>query len=214
MINGCNVVNLLLALELNLVRRILMVHTHQHLEMIDSIYLREDLQLTEFRPGDQHNMVLYMNDAELYRNTLTIPSPYTPADAEQWLAKARENTEHYGQRINWAIRHRTAGLIGNVSVFMVKGKDGHRDELGYWLAAPYRGQGIMTAVLRAFVAWQFAHRPALVRLEAIVFAHNPTSARVLEKSGFQREGYLRQYDWKDGQAMDGILLSVLREDQS
>ncbi len=179
--------------------------------MTDSIYVNEDLQLTGFRAGDQENMVRYLNDGELYRNTLTIPNPYTTADAEQWLAKTRESLELYTLPTNWAIRHRTEGVIGSIGAFMKKGPDGHRDEVGYWLAAPYRGQGIMTLVVQAFVAWQFANRPALVRLEAVVFAHNPASARVLEKSGFQREGYLRKYDWKDGRAMDGILLATIRD---
>ena len=180
--------------------------------MSEKIYINDDLQLTTYQPGDQENMVCYLNDAELYRNTLSIPSPYTAQDAEQRLVKIQENRDQYGMPTNWAIRHRTHGVIGDISVFMKTGTGGHRDELGYWLAAPCRGQGIMTAVLRIFVAWQFAHRPALARLEAIVFAHNPASARVLEKSGFQREGYLRKYDRKDGQLMDGILLSNIRED--
>ncbi|MEO6037880.1 MAG: GNAT family N-acetyltransferase [Saprospiraceae bacterium] len=179
--------------------------------MNDPIYINDDLQLTGFQPNDQENMVLYLNDTELYRNTLTIPSPYLPQDAEQKLAKNYEEFNQYGMLANWAIRHRTDGLIGSIGAFMKKGQEGHRDELGYWLAAPYRGQGIMSAVLRAFVAWQFAHRPTLVRLEALVFAHNPTSAHVLEKSGFQREGYLRKCDWKDGQSLDTIILSYIRE---
>ncbi len=180
--------------------------------MSNAIYINEDLQLTGFQPGDQENMVRYLNDAELYRNTLTIPSPYTLADAEQWLAKTQATSTQHGIRTNWAIRHRTDGVIGSIGAFMTKGRDGHSDELGYWLAAPYRGQGIMTAVLREFTTWQFANRPALLRLQGIVFAYNPTSAHVLEKSGFQREGYLRKYDWKDGEAIDGIVLAKIRED--
>ncbi len=153
-----------------------------------------------------------MNDAELYRNTLTIPTPYNLQDAEQWLAKTEATTKEHGIRTNWAIRHRTDGVIGSIGAFMKRGLDGHSDEIGYWLAAPYRGKGIMTQVVRTFSDWQFANRPALLRLTGIVFAYNPASARILEKSGFQREGYLRKFDWKDNEAIDAIMLAKIREE--
>ncbi len=180
--------------------------------MSDFIYINEDIELTDFQPGDEQNMVCYLNDAELYRNTLTIPKPYTLQDAELWLNKTWKSKVLYDLPTNWAIRHRTEGVIGSIGAFMKTGPKGHADEVGYWLAKPYRGQGIMTAVLRAFADWQFEHRPNLVRLTGIVFAYNPASARILEKSGFQREGYLRKYDWKDGQAIDAIMLARIRED--
>ncbi len=175
-----------------------------------TLHLSNELQLTEFQNGDQPYWIRFMNDPELYRNTLTVPKPYTQQDAEERLEKLAGNRILYGMPTDWAIRHATDGVIGGVGVFMKKGLDGHLDELGYWLAAPYRGQGIMTGVVKQFVDWQFQLRPPLIRLEAIVFAHNPASVRVLEKSGFEREGYLRKYVLKDGKAIDGILLSTLR----
>ena len=43
------------------------------------------------------------------------------------------------------------------------------------------------------------------RLEAPVFAWNPASMRVLEKSGFVREATLRQSVTKDGELIDSVL---------
>ena len=61
---------------------------------------------------------------------------------------------------------------------------GHSAEIGYWLARPYRGQGIMTAVVRA--ACHFAQTKwELARICAYVFDSNLASARVLEKGRFR-----------------------------
>ncbi|HEX8995672.1 MAG TPA: GNAT family N-acetyltransferase [Ktedonobacterales bacterium] len=54
-----------------------------------------------------------------------------------------------------------------------------RLEVTYWLGRPYRGQGIATAALRAFLA-QVTTRP----IHARVAKDNRASLRVLEKCGF------------------------------
>jgi RimJ/RimL family protein N-acetyltransferase len=50
----------------------------------------------------------------------------------------------------------------------------------------------------------------LVKITAHVFSHNPASARVLEKCGFQEEGFLRKHFRKDGQFIDARLFALLR----
>jgi RimJ/RimL family protein N-acetyltransferase len=51
----------------------------------------------------------------------------------------------------------------------------------------------------------------LIRITANVFAFNLGSARVLEKSGFQLEGFLRKHYKKDGKIFDGKLYAKIRE---
>jgi RimJ/RimL family protein N-acetyltransferase len=50
----------------------------------------------------------------------------------------------------------------------------------------------------------------LVKVTAHVFSHNPASARVLEKCGFQEEGYLRKHFLKDGRFIVVRLFALLR----
>ena len=82
-------------------------------------------------------------------------------------------------------------------------------EIGYWLAKPFWGRGIMTAVVRTLCDYAFAEF-GLVKISAHVFANNPASARVLEKCGFVREGLLRRHYHKDGQYFDGLALGLLK----
>jgi ribosomal-protein-alanine N-acetyltransferase len=84
-----------------------------------------------------------------------------------------------------------------------------RPVLGYWLAKPYWGRGIMTAVIRnacqyAFNEWN------LMKITAHVFSFNAASARVLEKCGFEQEGYLKKHHLKDGQLIDARLFGLLK----
>lgn len=179
--------------------------------MEKKIVISEQIALTEFREEDKSNLVRYLNDPVIYQNTLTIPSPYTEADAGKWFETTRSNQEKYGRRTNWAIRHQEAGLIGGIGRMVHTGLDGHRDEIGYWLAAPFRGQGIMSAVIGHLTEYLFATSP-LVRIEAWVYAHNPASARALKKVGFQQEGFARKFAKKDGQFIDAILLAKIKSE--
>lgn len=178
--------------------------------MLEKIIVNDQLSLGWFQNFDKEAILRYLNDLELYRNTLRIPHPYTEKDADEWLVFVREAREKWGQEVNWAIRHREAGLVGGIGRFMSTGEAGHADEIGYWLAAPFRGRGWMTEVVQGYVDWLFAHTP-LVRVTANVFPHNPASARVLEKAGFAREGFARKLHVKNGQYMDAIQLARIKE---
>ena len=67
----------------------------------------------------------------------------------------------------------------------------------------------MTAVVQRACAHAFDEF-GLVKITAHVFPHNLASARVLEKCGFQQEGFLRKHFRKDGQFIDARLFALLR----
>jgi [ribosomal protein S5]-alanine N-acetyltransferase len=85
----------------------------------------------------------------------------------------------------------------------------HRAEIGYWIAKPYWNRGIMTAVVRRACQCAFEEF-GLIKIIAHVFDANPASARVLEKCGFEQEGYLKKHYLKDGQYLDVRLYARLR----
>ena len=105
------------------------------------------------------------------RMTTRIPHPYPPGAATAWLANRRPDHHHF------AIT-RQAALIGVISL---------EDELGYWLAEPYWGQGFATEAARRVVDFAFDDL-RLDRLVAGHFADNPASGRVLTKCGFRYTG--------------------------
>lgn len=56
-------------------------------------------------------------------------------------------------------------------------------EIGYGLAAPFRGRGYGSEVVAAITGWLLS-RPEVRAVRATVLSHNAPSRRVLEKAGF------------------------------
>ncbi len=174
-----------------------------------NIFVNEQVRLTEIRPSDKPALVEHLNDKEIYDRTLRIPYPYTDTNAEEWLAIIAKTTQQQGRAVNWAIRNAEDQLIGACGFNDFQMGKSHRAEIGYWLAKPFWGQGIMTAVVRRACQYAFEEF-GLVKIIAQVNATNPASARVLEKCGFEQEGYLRKHFLKDGQFLDVRLFGLLR----
>ena len=69
---------------------------------------------------------------------------------------------------------------------------GSKADIGYVLARPHWGRGLMTEAGRAIVDLAFAD-PAVYRVWAVCDADNAASARVMEKLGMTLEGTLRRW---------------------
>jgi len=76
--------------------------------------------------------------------------------------------------------------------FALRQRAPHRLDCGYVLARPWWRQGLMTEVLSEVSCWAL-RQPAVFRIGAVCDVENIGSARVLEKSGFVREGLLRRW---------------------
>jgi len=174
------------------------------------LILDNGLRLTAFRSSDEAPLVQWLNDRAIYERTLRIPFPYTAADAQRWFAIVREATRQNGQPVSWAIREGDGPVLGGVGFDGLVLGQTHRAEIGYWLARPYWGQGIMTAAVRAVCRHALADW-RLARLTAHTFAFNDASGRVLLKCGFQFEGYLRKHYCKDGQFLDAKAYGLVAE---
>jgi RimJ/RimL family protein N-acetyltransferase len=173
-----------------------------------NIVVNNQIHLSEFRPADKSALVEYLNEREIYERTLRIPFPYTESAADEWLALVAKITQQQGRAVHWAIRSAADSLIGGCGFEGFRVGESHRGEIGYWLAKPFWGRGIMTAVVQRLCRHAFDEL-RLVKITAHVFAHNPPSARVLEKCGFQQEGFLRKHFLKDGNLIDARLFALL-----
>ena len=82
-------------------------------------------------------------------------------------------------------------------------------ELGYAIAEPYWGRGLVAEAAGAVVRYVFAEY-AVERLQARVIVGNDPSERVLQKLGFTREGVLRSAELRRGRYWDLAMYSLLR----
>ncbi|MDN7243675.1 GNAT family protein [Planococcus sp. N028] len=104
------------------------------------------------------------------------------------IYQARENREYsFG-----VFEHGSNRLIGHISLYGIKRLPFLSALVGYSVDEAYIGKGIATEAVRLMVAFGF-EQLRLHRLEAYVSPQNLGSIRVLQKSGFQNEGLLREF---------------------
>jgi [ribosomal protein S5]-alanine N-acetyltransferase len=156
--------------------------------------------IRDWRDSDAASIAQYANNKKIWINLRdAFPHPYTLADAEAFLSKAMRMEP----RTYFAIAS-DQEAIGSIG--LMPRDDVHRftAELGYWLAEPFWGNGIMTKAVRALSEYAFKEL-GLHRIFAEPYTTNAASARVLEKSGFTREGIIRAAVFKDGRILDQYL---------
>lgn len=107
--------------------------------------------------------------------------------------------------------HHGGTLVGGLTIGQVRRGVAQTAALGYWMGEPFAGRGLMTAAVRALAPFVFGAL-RLRRLEAACLPHNTASIRLLERVGFQREGYARQYLCIAGEWRDHVLYALLADD--
>ena len=108
-------------------------------------------------------------------------------------------------------READGALLGGLTVSNVRRGVAQSASVGYWMGLPHVRRGHMTDALRAVVPFAFGTL-GLHRLEAACLPHNAPSARVLEKSGFRREGTARRYLKINDVWQDHDLYALLHDD--
>ncbi len=82
-------------------------------------------------------------------------------------------------------------------------------ELGYWLAEPFWGQGIITGAIKQIVEEAFQIFD-INRVFAVPFSNNTASHRVLEKAGFKLEARHEKKVFKNGEFLDEWVYAIIR----
>ena len=167
------------------------------------------LWLRPFRAEDAPRVSALIDDPDIARNTLTIPHPYPPGLAEQWIGTRAEEWAA-GRKGVWAVCLAGGELLGAAGLHLEPAH--RRAELGYWIGRVHWGRGFATEAVRALVDHAFDDL-GLERVFAQHFSWNAASGRVLAKAGLKREGLLRGHVQKDGRAVDNVLYGLARADR-
>src|SRR5436309_9622154 len=99
-------------------------------------------------------------------------------------------------------------LVGGLTLANIRRGVAQAGSLGYWIGEPFARRGLMTGAVRAVIPFAFATL-RLHRLEAACIPSNTGSIRLLEKTGFLREGYAREYLCINGVWQDHLLYGRL-----
>jgi [ribosomal protein S5]-alanine N-acetyltransferase len=154
---------------------------------------------------------------ESSRDFLTPWEPIWPAD-DLTRSAFRQRIKRYAEDVRsdqaypfFLFRKEDEALIGGLAIANIRRGVAQAGSLGYWIGAPYIRQGYMTAAVRALfpVAFDVLR---LHRMEAACIPSNIASVRLLERTGFRREGYARAYLCINGLWQDHLLYARLRSD--
>ena len=147
----------------------------------------DDLVLRPKRPDDADALTAACQDPEIARWTF-VPSPYTRADAERFIAISAEEAAA-GTGVHLLATDATDDrVLGSFSVMEIDRERGS-GEIGYWVAAGARGRGIATRATRLLADWA-RDELGLTRIEILPHKDNTPSRRVAEKLGFRDTGAL------------------------
>jgi [ribosomal protein S5]-alanine N-acetyltransferase len=158
--------------------------------------------------------------AELRAASREFLTPWEPLWSNDELSRAsfRRRVRHYlrdlREDVGYAlfIFSATSGaLVGGLTLCNVRRGVTQSCTLGYWVGAKYARQGYMTSAVRAVVPFVFDSLE-LHRLEAACLPTNTASIKLLEKTGFQREGLARRYLRINGVWQDHLLFALLDSD--
>lgn len=143
-------------------------------------------------------------DVKPYMSLITDPNVLSGTDmphdleepaAREWIMGHSEFWQRRRELFLLVTDSITREIVGSVSLFTY---DRHnKADLGYWIAYKEWGKGYATESTSEIVKFAF-RKMKLHRLEANHLVRNPSSGHVLEKIGFQYEGYLRESYLKDG----------------
>lgn len=169
-----------------------------HLDDLDLVLATARLRLRAFEELDVEDLWPHVSDPALTR--MLSWHPHT--DRAQTLDFIRRINAGpaSGTAIGWAIEldGRAVGCVSLEAIqFELRAWRVDRAELGYWLAAPLWGKGLMTEAAHAVVRCGF-ETIGLHKVTVGCLAENVGSRRVIEKLGFRPVGRLEDDVWRDG----------------
>lgn len=163
-------------------------------------------ELRPWRLSDMEDLAFFANNANIANNmTNKFPHPYTLEHAEAFIQFAQVSDPVCIFAISCDGRS-----IGGMGVHLQDDIFAKNAELGYWLAEPYWGKGIVSKLLPELIDFAF-NTFDIQRVFARPFSTNTASQRVLEKNYFVLEATLKNTIFKNGNYMDELIYAIRRE---
>lgn len=161
--------------------------------------------LRPWEMDDLESLVKFANNYEIAKNmTDKFPFPYSIDNGRFFIKLAAKDFPFHILAID--INNQAVGGIGIHPQTDIHCKNA---ELGYWLAEPFWGQGIITKAIMQMVDYGFKTWD-INRIYAKPFGTNIASQKVLEKAGFILEGRFEKSLFKNDKYIDELVYAVRR----
>jgi ribosomal-protein-alanine N-acetyltransferase len=156
--------------------------------------------------------------AALREQSRAFLAPWEPTWPEDDLTRSafRRRIRRYAEDLRTdqgyaflIIRSADNVLVGGLTLANIRRGVAQAGSLGYWMGQKFVRRGSMTAAVRAVIPFAFGAL-RLHRIEAACIPTNAGSIRLLENTGFTREGYARDYLCINGIWQDHLLYGRLK----
>jgi [ribosomal protein S5]-alanine N-acetyltransferase len=162
-----------------------------------------NIQLRPLRVKDANDLAQHANNPSVANNlTDQFPHPYKLDNAVHFINKMIQSAPPHVLCIEV-----DGSLVGAIGIHAQDDVWRNNAELGYWLAEPFWGKGIMTEAIKNIVEYGFQNFE-INRIFARPFGRNIASQRALEKAGFQHEVTLKGTIIKNDQVEDEVIYAV------
>ena len=167
------------------------------------------LSLRRLAPGDAADIFEYASDDEVTKY-LTWETHQSIENARGFInfTLGRYERDEAG---DWGIILKETGKLVGATGFAWYDSKNNRAEIGYVLARPYWGRGIMPEALSRLLKFGFEEM-GLNRIECCHFLPNEKSGRVMQKAGMSYEGIARDRAFAKGKYWDVKQYAILRSD--
>lgn len=165
-----------------------------------------DFKLRPWHINDLDNLVKYANNPNIAKYlTDGFPYPYLKENGKKFIKYATaDNPVHiFAIDIN-------GEAVGGIGIHPQTDIQKKNAELGYWLAEPFWGKGIMTKAIKQITDFAFSTFE-INRVFARPFGNNPGSQNILKKNGFVLEARFNKTLIKNGQFLDELIYAIRKK---
>lgn len=160
---------------------------------------QDEILIRASEPEDVPDLTQVMNQPRAVWGTMQVPFTSVATRRERFKTVP---TTHLVAVIGGKV-------IGSLGLNRLEGRRGHAGVIGMAVHDAYAGRGAGTALMAAAVE-QADRWLGLGRLELFVWTDNTRAIALYERFGFEREGLMRSYAWRDGEYVDAISMARLR----
>jgi [ribosomal protein S5]-alanine N-acetyltransferase len=144
------------------------------------------LKLVKYSEKHIKELIEHLNNKNITDWLFLLPDSYTEEEAKKWLNFCKESEK---KKDNYLFAIEVNGnFVGGIGLHK---KMEHCFDVGYWIAERYWGKSYATEALKAITDLAL-NELKIDRVQAYVFDGNIASEKVLEKCGYEYEGYIRK----------------------
>ena len=163
-----------------------------------------NITIRRTEPADFEALQQVYSAPQAIWGTLQMPYP----SAAQWKKKIENTPDDLISLVACVDDEQL--VVGSITVGTNKrARRKHVGMIGMGVRDDWHGKGIGTALMQAAVdlADKWLN---LTRLELQVFVDNPAAIHIYKKFGFEIEGTMRQFVFRDGEYVDAYMMGRLR----